>query len=133
MTILDCPFDVGIIYCKVFGLYILIEHCFLWCYGVDGLPIDDLQLLFILLCRLFLYLCDEWNSGLDLAGGSYSTTWLINVLLAKLARWSDQTHLNTEVTSLRLVGVERYGQVYNDLKNKYGKHFVEVFLPFYKW
>jgi len=53
-------------------------------------------------------------------------TWIENQLLKKLARWSEQSSLRTETTSLKLVDVEEYSRLYSELKNKYGLHFAKV-------
>lgn len=52
--------------------------------------------------------------------------WLKTTLLRKLVNWSSEKNLRTSVTSLRLVPVDRYNQLYNHLKEKYGKKFVAV-------
>jgi len=57
---------------------------------------------------------------------SYTADWLSNVLLVKLAHWSQQSHLNTEMFSLRHVDVESYSVTCQRLKEKYGRHLVNV-------
>lgn len=57
---------------------------------------------------------------------SYTADWLADVLLAKLAAWSQETHLNVEILSLRLVDIESYSVTYERLKEKYGHHLVSV-------
>ena len=52
--------------------------------------------------------------------------WLQTTLLRKLVNWSSEKKLRTSVTSLRLVPVDRYNELYNTLKDKYGRKFVEV-------
>ena len=52
--------------------------------------------------------------------------WLQTTLLRKLVNWSSEKMLRTSVTSLRLVPVDRYNELYNTLKDKYGRKFVEV-------
>lgn len=52
--------------------------------------------------------------------------WLANVLLTKLARWSAEDKLNTEITSLRLIPADKYNQEYQRLKAKYGPYLVSV-------
>ncbi|VDI70727.1 tRNASer (uridine44-2'-O)-methyltransferase [Mytilus galloprovincialis] len=51
--------------------------------------------------------------------------WMTNTLLPKLCNWSAESKLKTSVTSLRLIPIEEYSQKYQDLKEKYGKHFVQ--------
>lgn len=114
----------------------VIEAIFLICQAstakltnqIVQVPLQIQKYINILLCcfRIVLFVCDAWNSDLDISSGSYSTAWLSDILLSKLARWSEEKTLNTEVTSLRLVNIERYSQVYNELKLKYGKYFVQV-------
>ena len=55
-----------------------------------------------------------------------SLTWLQGQLLTKIARWSEEANLKTSLTSLKLVPLEDYNALYNDLKNKYGQHFAKV-------
>jgi len=57
---------------------------------------------------------------------SCTTDWLANVLLVKLARWSQELHLNIETHSLRLVDIESYSVTYERLKEKYGPYLVSV-------
>lgn len=52
--------------------------------------------------------------------------WLRTNLLRKLVNWSSEKKLRTSITSLRLVPVDRYNQLYNTLKEKYGRKFVEI-------
>nr|XP_022343515.1 probable tRNA (uracil-O(2)-)-methyltransferase [Crassostrea virginica] len=52
--------------------------------------------------------------------------WLQTTLLRKLVNWSSEKKLRTSVTSLRLVPVDRYNELYNTLKDKYGRKFVEI-------
>lgn len=52
--------------------------------------------------------------------------WLQTTLLRKLVNWSSEKKLRTSVTSLRLVPVDRYNELYSTLKDKYGRKFVEV-------
>ncbi|XP_062589805.1 probable tRNA (uracil-O(2)-)-methyltransferase [Saccostrea cucullata] len=52
--------------------------------------------------------------------------WLRTTLLTKLVNWSSEKNLRTSVTSLRLVPVDRYNQLYNSLKDKYGRKFVKI-------
>ncbi|XP_021377602.1 probable tRNA (uracil-O(2)-)-methyltransferase [Mizuhopecten yessoensis] len=54
-----------------------------------------------------------------------SDIWLTNILLPKIANWSEQKNLETTVKSLRLVRIDQYNTLYNQLKVKYGKKFVE--------
>lgn len=56
----------------------------------------------------------------------HNLEWLSNVLLVKLSRWAGEAGLNTDVTSLKLVSVDRYNQEYQRLKTKYGSHLVSV-------
>jgi tRNASer (uridine44-2'-O)-methyltransferase len=56
----------------------------------------------------------------------HSEKWLSNVLLPKLVKWSEEDDLHTGVTSIRLVPLERYNQVYQEMKEKYGRKLVEV-------
>ena len=58
----------------------------------------------------------------------YTLPWLQYVLLRKIASWSGASKLNTAVTSLRLIQVERYNQLYQELKKKYGIPMVKVHL-----
>lgn len=55
-----------------------------------------------------------------------TTDWLASVLLTKLARWSQESHLNIETLSLRLVDIESYSVTYERLKQKYGPYLVSV-------
>ncbi|XP_060074918.1 probable tRNA (uracil-O(2)-)-methyltransferase [Ylistrum balloti] len=54
-----------------------------------------------------------------------SDVWITNILLRKIANWSEQKKLETTVKSLRLVRIDLYNALYNQLKVKYGKRFVE--------
>ncbi|XP_033727431.1 LOW QUALITY PROTEIN: probable tRNA (uracil-O(2)-)-methyltransferase [Pecten maximus] len=54
-----------------------------------------------------------------------SDHWLKHILLPKIANWSEQGKLETTVKSLRLVRIDQYNTLYNQLKVKYGKKFVE--------
>ncbi|KAJ8312403.1 hypothetical protein KUTeg_009776 [Tegillarca granosa] len=49
-----------------------------------------------------------------------------DALLPKLVSWSRESHLKTSVTSLKLVPIDEYNVLYNHLKEKYGKKFVEL-------
>lgn len=49
-----------------------------------------------------------------------SLTWIKGQLLPKLAKWSEQPSLRTNVGSLCLISVEDYSRLYSELKNKYG-------------
>ena len=88
----------GILYCNVICSIIL--HC--W---VDGEPVSDR--------------CVSETANC-------SIQWLSEILLMKLARWSEEKKLNTDILSLRLVGVQQYSTVYERLKEKYGRYFCEV-------
>jgi len=57
---------------------------------------------------------------------SCTTDWLANVLLVKLARWSQESHMNIETLSLRLVDIESYSITYERLKEKYGHYLISV-------
>jgi len=57
---------------------------------------------------------------------SCTTDWLASVLLVKLASWSQQSHMNIETLSLRLVDIESYSTTYERLKEKYGHHLISV-------
>ncbi|XP_041347033.1 probable tRNA (uracil-O(2)-)-methyltransferase [Gigantopelta aegis] len=52
--------------------------------------------------------------------------WLKDVLLPKLRSWSEESALNTDVTSLKLVPIDEYNSTYSRLKASYGLHFVKV-------
>lgn len=52
--------------------------------------------------------------------------WLQNTLTPKLVCWTDEKQLNTTITSLRLVGIDHYSQLYATLKDKYGPDLVKV-------
>ena len=60
------------------------------------------------------------------SGAGVTSDWLTDQLLVKVARWSFLDDLNTAVTSLKLVPLDRYNQRYNEMKNKYGPHLVQV-------
>lgn len=55
-----------------------------------------------------------------------TTEWLRDVLLVKLCRWAELENLKTEVTSLKLVPVDKYAVKYQELKHKYGTQLVKV-------
>jgi len=57
---------------------------------------------------------------------SQKIEWLRDQLLTKIANWSRESQLKTTVTSLRLVPIDSYNSLYNELKDKYGKKFVQV-------
>ena len=57
---------------------------------------------------------------------SCTTDWLASVLLVKLAGWSQQSHMNIDILSLRLVDVESYSITYERLKEKYGNYLISV-------
>ena len=57
---------------------------------------------------------------------SCTMDWLASVLLVKLAGWSQQSHMNIETLSLRLVDIESYSATYERLKEKYGRFLVSV-------
>jgi len=57
---------------------------------------------------------------------SCTRDWLANVLLVKLARWSQESHLSTDTRSIRLVDIESYSVTYHRLKEKYGRYLVSV-------
>jgi len=46
--------------------------------------------------------------------------------MVKLARWSQESHVNTDILSLRLVDIESYSVTYERLKEKYGRYLVSV-------
>jgi len=75
--------------------------------------------------RLTLHILNECNE-LRQEHCSYTTDWLASVLLVKLARWSQELHLNIETLSLRLVDIESYSVTYERLKEKYGSYLVSV-------
>ncbi|ESO97267.1 hypothetical protein LOTGIDRAFT_115011, partial [Lottia gigantea] len=52
--------------------------------------------------------------------------WLTDVLLVKLCRWAEEKSLRIGQTSLKLVAVDEYNKLYNELKQKYGVKLVEV-------
>ena len=56
-----------------------------------------------------------------------TSDWLRGVLLPKLVNWSHISNLSTSVTSLQLVPVDKYKEVYSRLKTKYGRDLVEVY------
>ena len=70
--------------------------------------------------------CSNRLSKADPCGDSFSASWLSDVLLPKLGRWSEEPELNTDILSLRLVSVQRYSTVYEQLKDKYGHYFCQV-------
>ncbi|KAL8614000.1 hypothetical protein ACOMHN_023235 [Nucella lapillus] len=51
--------------------------------------------------------------------------WLRDTLAPKMQRWTEQSNLSTAIKSLRLVGVDRYSQMYSRLKEKYGAELVK--------
>ncbi|XP_071110954.1 probable tRNA (uracil-O(2)-)-methyltransferase [Haliotis cracherodii] len=57
--------------------------------------------------------------------GHVTWRWLSDVLLQKIVRWGQEETLRTATSSLRLVPVDEYNRLYNDLKVKYGHPFVE--------
>ncbi|XP_067650210.1 probable tRNA (uracil-O(2)-)-methyltransferase [Haliotis asinina] len=57
--------------------------------------------------------------------GHVTWRWLSDVLLQKIVRWGQEDMLRTATSSLRLVPVDEYNRLYNDLKVKYGHPFVE--------
>ena len=57
-----------------------------------------------------------------------SDQWLSSTLLPKLVSWGEVSDVNTEVTTLRLVAVDRYNSVYQTLKDRYAKTLVDVSL-----
>ncbi|KAI0223575.1 hypothetical protein LSAT2_025254, partial [Lamellibrachia satsuma] len=61
----------------------------------------------------------------DSHGLGCSPDWLRTTLLPRLARWSEEPKLNTAVTSLLLVPIDKYNERYQDMKARYGKHLVE--------
>jgi tRNASer (uridine44-2'-O)-methyltransferase len=67
------------------------------------------------------------GKALEVKGESVgcSCAWLVDTLLTKLANWSKESELNTEVTSLVLVSVKTYSEVYLRLKEKYGQQLVK--------
>jgi len=75
--------------------------------------------------RLTLHILNEEGEE-RLEHGSYTTDWLANVLLVKLARWSQESQMNTDTLSIRLIGVDSYSATYERLKEKYGRYLVSV-------
>jgi len=75
--------------------------------------------------RLTLHILNEKGEE-RLEHGSYTTDWLANVLLLKLARWSQESHMNVDTLSIRLIGVNSYSVTYERLKEKYGRYLVSV-------
>ncbi|XP_069106213.1 probable tRNA (uracil-O(2)-)-methyltransferase isoform X2 [Argopecten irradians] len=71
------------------------------------------------------------NTGSELAASELDTRmilsdhWIQNTLLPKISNWSGQNKLETTVKSLRLVRIDQYNTLYNQLKVKYGRKFVE--------
>ncbi|XP_052242086.1 probable tRNA (uracil-O(2)-)-methyltransferase isoform X1 [Dreissena polymorpha] len=55
-----------------------------------------------------------------------SVTWIQNQLLQKIARWSEQPSLRTQVTSLCLLNIEEYNRLYSELKKTYGLYFAKI-------
>ena len=55
-----------------------------------------------------------------------SPEWLRTTLLPKLAQWGEEPKLNTAVTSLKLVPIDKYNDKYQDMKVRYGRHLVQV-------
>jgi len=78
--------------------------------------------------RLTLHILDTVGEKARPESCQYSCTldWLANVLLVKLSRWSQELHLNIEARSLRLVDIASYSATYQRLKEKYGRHLVNV-------
>ena len=63
------------------------------------------------------------------AAGAPSARWLAELVLPKVARWTADMAAPAAAPaepSLRLVDTERYGQLYKQLKAKYGAEFVKV-------
>ncbi|XP_064618763.1 probable tRNA (uracil-O(2)-)-methyltransferase isoform X2 [Lineus longissimus] len=56
----------------------------------------------------------------------HSEKWLSDVLLPKLVKWSEEDNLHLGSSSIALVSLERYNQVYQEMKEKYGKRLVEI-------
>ncbi|GFO46480.1 catenin (cadherin-associated protein), alpha 3 [Plakobranchus ocellatus] len=54
-----------------------------------------------------------------------SHQWLRSVLLGKLVSWSEVNDISTSATSLQLVPVDKYKEIYVRLKNAYGKDLVK--------
>ncbi|XP_064612826.1 probable tRNA (uracil-O(2)-)-methyltransferase [Liolophura sinensis] len=71
----------------------------------------------------------SYNSELETSAKPQShvtTEWLRDVLLVKLCRWAELENLRTEVTSLKLVPVDKYALKYQHLKQKYGTELVKI-------
>lgn len=68
--------------------------------------------------------CDVEESPCSSLG--VSEQWLMTVLVPKLTSWSLVHGLNTTLTSLRLVPIDSYTLLYQELKEKYGKTLVKV-------
>ena len=56
----------------------------------------------------------------------WSIHWIQKSLLPRLAVWSGLPSLNTKPTSLVKISVERYNDIYNQLKLRYAKKLIEV-------
>lgn len=55
-----------------------------------------------------------------------SISWLSDTLLRKVVSWSQEKCLDTNIKSLRLVNMGCYIEKYNELKERYSKHLIEV-------
>jgi len=77
--------------------------------------------------RLTLSVLSESDEGRpDEECCSCAVDWLASVLLVKLAGWSQQSQMNIETLSLRLVDIESYSVTYERLKEKYGQYLISV-------
>ncbi|KAK7087366.1 hypothetical protein V1264_021429 [Littorina saxatilis] len=63
---------------------------------------------------------------MDIAASFHpSPRWLLDSLAPKVRQWTEMTDLTTSVTSLRLVSIDSYNQLYCTLKEKYGADLVK--------
>lgn len=56
--------------------------------------------------------------------------WIKHVLLKKTYKWVNEYDGNGNVDSLSLINLNKYNELYNHLKQKYGEHMVKVNLIF---
>ncbi|XP_071502602.1 probable tRNA (uracil-O(2)-)-methyltransferase [Diadema antillarum] len=83
--------------------------------------------------RIALSVCEDYSLAVSKSGKGHPLTipskeWLENILLPKLAKWAGESKTSSQPhpQGTPLIPMDRYTQLYQEMKIKYGAKFVEI-------
>ena len=88
---------------------------------------------YFLPCRVHLLTLGDAERRRDPTNLSVTADYLQTTVLPKLVQWSACKDINTDQSSLRLVDLRRYNELYQEIKTKHGLNLVQVGRKFCRW